>query len=153
MAYRRSMSFRRALFNVEQRAQALGCRLRGARVKRLLIGLGKRQPYVQSGRVYVGTDRLGELGGQSGRSVQRALPEAEELGVLIERPNGGRGGKVLDESGHPVGAANGYELAPEFFGTVREIKVAESVEERPPAGRPAGWQQVMKAAAELRAPP
>jgi hypothetical protein len=106
-------TFRRAVFRLVVHARRRGAQLKGGRCQKLLLALGKRQPEVRSGIVYLGTEQMGVLGGQSDRSVQRALPELEKLEVI--RITRSRGGKMMDEFGRCVAAAHGYELRPEWL--------------------------------------
>lgn len=108
-----------------------------------MSALAIRQPQVQSGIVYVSADQLAEMTGKDERTMRRAIADLVELGergpVQVIRPNpcpgercgyvqrpcpGYHGGKMLDEDGRPLGAANGFALRPSWVAHVRRLRTA-----------------------------
>lgn len=118
---------------------------RGPRAFELLAALVYRWPNVQSGIVYLGDLRMGELmGGRCARTAHRAKYDLLRAGLVqlhhagprlcpCRRCNGGTvdasksaGGTILDGRGRLVACATGYALDPDLF--------RDPIASRPPGG-------------------
>lgn len=100
----------------------------GGRAFLLVAALVERWPQVQSGIVYCGDDRMGELMRRCGRTAHRAKYDLVRTGLLRLHGAGPKccpcsscggqaaGGKILNARGAVVSAATGYELDPSFTG-------------------------------------
>jgi hypothetical protein len=113
----------------------IACNRRGLRARdfALAAALIERWPQVQSGIVYLGDKRAGELMRRCGRTAHRAKYDLVAAGLIrlhgagpgmcpCSRCNGGQrdeskfaGGKILTARGERVSAATGYELDPSLI--------------------------------------
>lgn len=132
------LKFARLVNQLIEVARERGVKLHGSRAKNMVLALMKFQqnPKCKSGIVYAGSEQLGELGGQSGRSVRRAQLDLEQIGaIIVHHFGGGRIRRQLpDGTWTTVSAANGFELNEEFL---RKVQVADAESELPPPPAPA----------------
>jgi hypothetical protein len=121
--YRR-IPVRRLLFECNRRLSSV----RGPRAFELVAALVYRWPQVQSGIVYIGDAKMGDLMHRCGRTAHRAKYDLLRVGLIrlhhagprmcsCRRCGGvGAGGRILNSRGQPVSCATGYELDPEVLG-------------------------------------
>jgi len=120
----RKIPVRRLLFECNRRLS----NSRGPRAFELIAALVYRWPQVQSGIVYIGDVKMGDLMHRCGRTAHRAKYDLQRVGLIrlhhagprmcsCHRCGGvGAGGRILNGRGQPVSCATGYELDPEILG-------------------------------------
>lgn len=120
----RKIPVRRLLFECNRRLSGV----RGPRAFELITALVYRWPQVQSGIVYIGDAKMGDLMHRCGRTAHRAKYDLQRVGLIrlhhagprmcsCHRCGGsGAGGKILNGRGQSVSCATGYELDPEVLG-------------------------------------
>lgn len=134
----RKVPIRRLLMECNRRLAGA----RGPRAFELVAALVERWPQVQSGIVYLGDVRAGEMMQRCGRTAHRAKYDLVAAGLIRLHGAGPKccpcarcggqaaGGKTLNGRGELVSAATGYELDPTL------IKAPPTSRAQPGIGRP-----------------